>query len=56
MRILSNAYFLAQIKGWPIAARYAFRCADADLVVLRVFGAIGLGCVVSDLIRLFNGG
>ena len=52
MRILSNAYFLAQIKGPIAACRYAFRCADADLVVLRVFGAIGVGCIVADLVRL----
>jgi len=56
MRLISNAMFLAQIKGMSAGMRYLVRVADADLLVLRVFGAIGVGCIVCDLIRIFNGG
>jgi len=54
MRLISNAYFLAQIKGMSAGMRYLFRVSNADLIVMRVFGAIGIGCIVADLIRIFN--
>lgn len=54
MRLINNALFLAQIKGTLAGMRYLFRVANADLIVLRVFGAIGVGAIVSDLIRIFN--
>jgi len=34
--------------------RYLLAVTNADLIVLRVFGAIGVGCIVCDLIRIFN--
>ena len=55
MRLINNAYFLAQIKGYATAARYLARVADCDAVVGYTFAAIGLACIASDLIRLFNG-
>lgn len=55
MRLIQNAMFLAQIKGIAGGARYLARVADRDAVVLYVFGAIGVGCIVSDLIQLFTG-
>ena len=54
MRLISNALFLAQIKGTLAGFRYLLAVSDADVIVLRVFGAIGLGCIVADLIRIFN--
>ena len=46
--------FLAQIKGMSAGLRYLLAVSDADVIVLRVFGAIGVGCIVADLIRIFN--
>lgn len=54
MRLISTAYFPAKIKGTLAGLRYLLAASDADAIVLRVFGAIGVGCIVADLIRIFN--